>query len=130
MFFKIKEHEKSRNESCQMCPIHIEMIIKLQKQLQDLESSKISGNRTPCQTCTMYVEEILKLQNQLKESSTKISRLQKQLEKSKMKWENALNTVMAGSHIYTVYSIGSFHLVYATPPPLSRVLDIQCGGVS
>ena len=83
-----------------MCPIHIEMIIKLQKQLQDLESSKIiSENRTPCQTCTMYSEEILKLQSQLKESSTKISRLQKQLEKSKMKWENALNTVMAGLHI-------------------------------
>lgn len=81
-----------------MCPIHIEMIAKLQKQLQ--ESSKmISGNRKPCQSCTMYVEEVSKLQNQLKESSKKISKLQKQFGKARIKWENALSTVIAGLHI-------------------------------
>ena len=83
---------ESVNESCRMCLINIET-----KQQQ--ESSKKIENRTPCQTCTMYVEEILKLQKQLKESFSKISRLQKELEKSKIKWENALNAVISGLHI-------------------------------
>jgi ribosome maturation protein Sdo1 len=96
VFLIFQEHGKSAIESCQ---IHIEIISKLQKQLQ--ESSKIiSGRGTgPCQTCTMHVEEIVKLQNQLKESSRKILRLQKQLGKDRIKWENAINTVIAGLHI-------------------------------
>ena len=80
---------ESVNESCQMCPIKTEM-----EQPQE-SSKKISENEAPCQTCTMYVEEILKLQKQLKESSTKISKLQKELEKSKINWENALNAVIS-----------------------------------
>ena len=78
-----------------MCPSHIENVAMLQKQQR--ESSKIiSESKTACPTCTIYIEEILKLQNQLKRSSQKISRLQQQIEKSKIKWENALNTIVPG----------------------------------